>query len=81
MEAVITNPALSKAMKNELDFLVYMGMPAGDILRYLRQTGLSDEKGLAELLGVPVRVERKLEKVRGKMPVAWQTSLQAIFQN
>jgi hypothetical protein len=81
MEAIISNPALSKAMKNELDFLVYLGMPVGDILRYIRHTGASDEDGLAKILGVPTRVERKLEKVRGQLPPSWHSSLRVIFEN
>lgn len=79
-QSTLSNPELQMALSNELDFLVYIGMSTGNIIRYVRNSGKASEECLAKLLKVSTTVGRKLEKARGKLPVEWHKSLRTVFE-
>ncbi|MBI1226746.1 MAG: hypothetical protein GC192_16040 [Bacteroidetes bacterium] len=81
MIAIYQNPSLTSAMKNELDFLVFIGLSTGNIIRYVRTSGRIDEGALAELLHVTPSVVKKLEKVKGHLPNEWHKNLRIFFDN
>lgn len=81
MGVITNNSALTSALKNEVDFLVFLGLSTGSILRYVRTSRQLDDSSLAGLLGTTSEVLRKLEKSNGRLPNDWHMNLRALFEN
>ncbi len=81
MGAIIHNSTLTTALKNEVDFLVFLGLSTGSILRYVRTNRQLDDSSLAELLGTTPEALKNPEKTTGHLPNDWHVNLRALFEN
>jgi hypothetical protein len=81
MGVTTNNSTLTSALKNEVDFLVFLGLSTGIILRYVRTSRQLDDSSLAGLLGITSEDLRNLEKSTGYLPNDWHRNLRALFEN